>query len=198
MLDGRRATTHWSLNGELAGLYPSIEVEIDEAVVRDGRYWTTTSIVGGIEVARLIIEEDLGSVAAKRATRDLLVYHKPHIGSEEGAHVEQRFKDLVRWIRAHLHETLSIEQLAEQIGMHPRNFVPAFANATGQTPAKAIERMRLEAAFTLVGQSDLSLADIARQVGFGGTERMRRAFMRAFGVPPQEMRDKLRERRPRE
>lgn len=189
ILAGHRVTSHWSLNSELADLYPSIHVEGDEFVVRDGKFWTSTSVMGGADIAERIINEDLGHIAAKRATREFLSYHRPIANDGPDIARDDRFKRLLNWARDNLSETLSVEQLAEHMGMHPRNFVPAFTNALGQTPAKAIERIRLEAAIALVGRSDLPPSAIARQVGFGSPDRMRRAFLRVFGVPPQSMRE---------
>ncbi|MEJ7926293.1 helix-turn-helix domain-containing protein [Sphingobium sp. AN641] len=187
VLTGHRVTSHWSLNGELADIYPSIQVEGDEFIVRDGKFWTSTSVMGGADIAQRIIDEDLGHDAAKRATRELLGHHRP-VGDGQVIDGDERFKSLVTWARRNLNETLSVEQMAEHMGMHPRNFVPAFTTALGQTPAKAVERIRLEAALALVGRSDLPPSAIARQVGFGSADRMRRAFVRVFGVPPQSMR----------
>lgn len=189
VLTGHRVTSHWSLNGELADLYPSIHVEGDESIVRDGKFWTSTSIMGGADIAQMIIDEDLGHDAARRATRELLSHHRHSASDGQVMDGDERFKGLINWARQNLCETLSVEQMAEHMGMHPRNFVPAFTAALGQTPAKAIERIRLEAALALVGRSDLPPSAIARQVGFGSADRMRRAFLRVFGVPPQSMRE---------
>ncbi|MEJ7935757.1 DJ-1/PfpI family protein [Sphingobium sp. AN558] len=188
VLAGHRVTTHWSLNGELAELYPSIQVEGDETIVRDGKFWTSTSVTGGADIAQRIIEEDLGHDAAKRAAREFLPHHRPNASDSPDVTGDERFKCLIHWARDNLNQTLSVEQMAEHLGMHPRNFVPAFTTALGQTPAKAIERIRLEAALALFREPQLAPSAIARQVGFGSPDRMRRAFIRVFGVPPQSMR----------
>ncbi|WP_340316952.1 GlxA family transcriptional regulator [Rhizorhabdus argentea] len=195
LLDRHRVTTHWSLNKQLAELYPSIDVESDEFVVRDERFWTTSTVAGGMEIARLIVDEDLGHDFAVRAARELLSFQRPAIGAARDADDADRFKSLLNWARANLRNPLSVEELASQMDMLPRNFIPAFTAALGQTPAKAIERIRLEEALALVGTPGVSLAAVARQVGFTNVGRMRRAFIRAFAVPPQRMQEVVNARR---
>lgn len=92
------------------------------------------------------------------------------------------------WIRGHLAEPLTVERLAEQAAMSPRNFARVFTSETGATPAKAVERLRLEAARTAVETGRTPIDQVAEAAGFGDPERMRRAFLRAFGQPPQALR----------
>ena len=92
------------------------------------------------------------------------------------------------WMREHLGEALTVDRLADRAGMSPRNFARAFVAETGVTPARAVERLRLEAARAAVEDSRWPIDRIARDTGFGDPERMRRAFMRAFGQPPQALR----------
>jgi transcriptional regulator GlxA family with amidase domain len=194
LLDGRRATTHWSRSDDFARRYPKVKLDADRIFIRDGEVWTSAGITAGIDLALALIEEDLGCDVARRVAQQLVVHQRrPGGQSQFSALVELggasgRFADLMDWIRAHLAEPLTVERLADQAAMSPRNFARAFTAETGTTPAKAVERLRLEAARTAVETSHAPIDRVAERVGFGDPERMRRAFLRAFGQPPQALR----------
>jgi transcriptional regulator GlxA family with amidase domain len=194
LLDGRRATTHWGRSDDFARRYPQVRLDADRIFVRDGDVWTSAGITAGIDLALALIEDDLGADIARRTAQQLVVHHRRPGGQSQFSALvelggaEGRFAELLDWIRRHLAEPLPVERLAEQCAMSPRNFARAFAAATGTTPAKAVERLRLEAARTQVEAGREPIDLVAGKVGFGDPERMRRAFLRAFGLPPQALR----------
>ena len=194
LLDGKRATTHWQRAAQLAKLFPKIRVEPDAIYVREGKIWSSAGVTAGIDLALALIADDMGEAIARRAAQQMVVYYRRpggqsqfsallEMGGEEG-----RFAGLLGWIRDHLDKPLTIENLAAQAGMSPRHFSRAFTQSVGMSPAKAVERLRLEAARVRVEQSDTPIERIAAVIGFHDPERMRRAFLRAFGQPPQAMR----------
>ncbi len=193
-LDGCRATTHWARAAELARAYPRIRVEPDRIFVREGRIWTSAGITAGIDLALALIAEDLGEAVAKRTAQQLVVYYRrPGGQSQFSALLEAdpsagRFSSLLGWAREHLAEPLSVERLADRAAISPRHFSRVFTAETGMTPAKAVERLRLEAARDLVESGVEPIEGVAERTGFGDPERMRRAFLRAFGQPPQALR----------
>jgi transcriptional regulator GlxA family with amidase domain len=194
LLDGRRATTHWQRAGEFARRYPQLRVEPDRIFVRDGKFWTSAGITAGIDLALALIADDLGEEAAKRTAQMLVVYHRRPGGQTQFSALlelgrpEGRFAELLAWARERLPERLPVERLAERAAMSPRNFTRAFAAETGMTPARAVEHLRLEAARATVEAGHVPIDSIAAMTGFGDPERMRRAFIRAFGQPPQALR----------
>ena len=193
LLDGRRATTHWNRTADFARRYPKVKLEPDRIYVRDGAVWTSAGITAGIDLALALIAEDLGEDIARKTAQQLVVYHRrPGGQSQFSALLEMeargRFDGLLAWARENLRNPLTVDELAERMGMSERNFARAFANGTGFTPAKAIERLRVEAARTLLDSQPLQVEDVALETGFGDQERMRRAFIRAFGQPPQALR----------
>jgi len=194
LLDGRRATTHWARAAEFARAYPQIRVEPDRIFIRDGDVWTSAGITAGIDLALALVADDLGETAAKRAAQQLVVYHRrPGGQSQFSALLDtgspgSRFSPVLAWARERLGERLPVERLADRAAMSPRHFARAFAAETGMTPAKAIERLRLEAARERVETGAEPIEGVAAYTGFGDPERMRRAFLRAFGQPPQALR----------
>jgi transcriptional regulator GlxA family with amidase domain len=194
LLDGRRATTHWSRTDDFARRYPKVRLDADRIFIRDGDVWTSAGITAGIDLALALVEADLGGQIARRVAQQLVVHQRrPGGQSQFSALIDlggrtARFAELMDWMRAHLAEPLTVERLAEQAAMSPRNFARAFAAETGTTPAKAVERLRLEAARTAVETGHAPIDRVAEQSGFGDPERMRRAFLRAFGQPPQALR----------
>jgi len=194
LLDGRRATTHWSRCPDFARRYPTVRLEPDRIFVRDGDVWTSAGITAGIDLTLALIAADLGEAVSRRVAQHLVVHHRrpggqsqfsdlADIGGQEG-----RFAPLLDWMRERLAEPLTVERLAERAAMSPRHFARAFAAETGMTPAKAVERLRLETARDRVEGSPEPIDRVAESAGFGDPERMRRAFIRAFGQPPQALR----------
>lgn len=194
LLDGRRATTHWDRCADLARRYRKVRVEPDRIFVRDGDFWTSAGITAGIDLALALIADDLGEDIARAVARQLVVYYRrPGGQSQFSALVEMggrggRFATLLDWMRERLAEPLGVEKLADKAAMSPRHFARAFAAETGMTPAKAVERLRLETARERVENTTDPIDRVAEFTGFGDPERMRRAFLRAFGQPPQALR----------
>jgi transcriptional regulator GlxA family with amidase domain len=203
LLDGRRATTHWRAAKALARLYPKVRVEADRIYVREprpasevlgGEIWTSAGISAGVDLALALIGEDAGEATARAAAQQLVVFHRrPGGQSQYSALLELdgqggRFAGLLAHMREHLAEPLGVERLAEAAGMSPRNFARVFLAETGSTPAKAVERLRVEAARALLESGRDPIEQVARKSGFSDPERMRRAFLRAFGQPPQGLR----------
>jgi transcriptional regulator GlxA family with amidase domain len=194
LLDGRRATTHWSRSADFAKAYPQVRLEPDRIFVKDGAMWTSAGISAGIDLALAMVAEDLGEDIAKRTAQQLVVYRRrPGGQSQFSAMLELdqpggRFARLMGWMRERLDEPLGVERLAAEVAMSPRNFARTFLAETGVTPAKAVERLRVEAARERIEAGAEPIDQVSAAVGFGDPERMRRAFLRAFGQPPQALR----------
>jgi transcriptional regulator GlxA family with amidase domain len=194
LLDGRRATTHWASADDFSRRYPRVELDADRIFIRDGDIWTSAGVSAGVDLALALIGDDLGSEVGRRTAQQLVVHQRrPGGQSQFSALVELggrtgRFVQLIDWVRAHLAEPLTVERLADRAAMSPRNFARAFLAETGTTPAKAVERLRHETARTAVETSHAPLERIAEAAGFGDPGRMRRAFVRSLGQPPQALR----------
>jgi transcriptional regulator GlxA family with amidase domain len=194
LLDGRRATTHWSRTTDFLHRFPRVRLEPDRIFVRDGSIWTSAGISAGIDLALAMVTEDRGEAIARRTARQLVVYYQRPGGQSQFSTLLElksptgRFRQLLAWAREHLDQRLTVELLAEEAHMSARHFSRAFIAETGLTPSKAIERLRLEVARERVETAGEPIEAIARATGFGEPERMRRAFIRAFGQPPQSLR----------
>jgi transcriptional regulator GlxA family with amidase domain len=194
LLDGRRATTHWAFARELRQRYPQLKVEDDRIFITDGSVWTSAGMTTGVDLALAMIEKDLGPQIARAVARKLVVYHRRAGGqSQFSALLEldaksDRIQKVLDFAKRNLRNELSVDELAEVASLSPRQFSRAFRAETGQSPAKAVENLRVEAAQLLMEQGRLSMDTIAEETGFSDRERMRRAFLRAFGQPPQTMR----------
>jgi transcriptional regulator GlxA family with amidase domain len=194
ILAGKTAATHWREAAELARRFPSINVDADSLFVRDGNIWTSAGISSGIDLALAMIQGDYGFAIARRVAQVLVVeVNRPGGQSQHSALLEMvrsdnRFNDILVWARSHLSEPLNVERLAEQAALSVRQFTRAFTATVGIAPAKAIERLRLESARTAIEGGARSLDQVASDSGFGNVDRMRRAFVRSFGIPPQAIR----------
>jgi transcriptional regulator GlxA family with amidase domain len=194
LLEGRRATTHWAYARQLQERFPSIKVEADRIYVIDGSIWTSAGMTAGIDLALAMVEKDHGAELARSVAQKLVMYHRRAGGqSQHSALLElepksDRIQTVLGYAREHLAETLSVEQLADVASLSPRQFSRAFRAETGQSPAKAIENLRLEAARQMLERGRLTLDQIAQEAGFSDPRRMREAFLRAFGQPPQVIR----------
>ena len=198
LLDGRRATTHWQRTRQFLSQYPKVKLEPDQIFVRDGEIWSSAGISAGIDLALAMVAEDLGDEIAKKAARQLVLYHRRSGGQSQFSSLLElkapsgRFGPLLSWAREHLDAPLTVEALAEQAGMSTRHFARAFIAETGTTPSKAVERLRVEVARQQVQSSSEAIERVAETTGFRDPERMRRAFIRAFGQPPQSLRQAAR------
>jgi transcriptional regulator GlxA family with amidase domain len=194
LLDGRRATTHWRRTRQFLAAYPKVKLEPDRIFVRDGNIWSSAGITAGIDLALAMAAEDFGEEIAKKTARQLVLYHRRSGGQSQFSSLLElkapsgRFGPLLTWAREHLDSPLTVEDLAEQAGMSSRHFARAFIAETGTTPSKAVERLRIEVARQHVQSSSEAIERVALQTGFRDPERMRRAFIRAFGQPPQSLR----------
>ncbi|AIF48488.1 GlxA family transcriptional regulator [Dyella japonica] len=194
LLDGRRATTHWMLARQLKQQYGAVTVEEDRIFIIDGDIWTSAGMSAGVDLALAMVERDLGSEVARTVAQHLVVYHRRTGGqSQFSALLElepksDRIQNALTYARSHLRSALTVEELAAAAHLSPRQFSRAFTAETGQSPAKAVEQLRVEAARLMMEQTQHRIEIIAREVGFADRERMRRAFLRSFGQSPQAMR----------
>jgi transcriptional regulator GlxA family with amidase domain len=197
VLDGRRATTHWKYCARLAQRFPAVRVEPDPIFLCDGPVWTSAGVTAGIDLALALVEEDLGRAVALAVARYLVVFLKRPGGQAQFSAAlslqaaDDKFGTLHDWINGHLASDLSLSVLADQAGMSERSFSRRYAEATGQTPARAIERLRVEAARRLLSESRLPVKRIAQRCGFGAEETMRRSFLRLLAVTPQDYRSRF-------
>ena len=194
LLDGKRATTHWQRTQHFIASYPKVRLEPDQIFVRDGNIWTSAGITAGIDLSLAMISEDFGEEVAQKTARQLVLYHRRSGGQSQFSQLLElkaptgRFAPLLAWARENLDAPLTVEDMAERAGMSARHFSRAFIAETGTTPSKAVERLRIEVARARVQSSSEAIERVAETTGFRDPERMRRAFIRAFGQPPQSLR----------
>jgi transcriptional regulator GlxA family with amidase domain len=194
LLDGRRATTHWRFAPKLQAMYPSIQVDGDRIYLGEAGVWTSAGMTAGIDMTLALIEEDCGRDISRAVARMMVVYYRRPGGQLQHSSLlemdpeSDRMRRVLSFARENLSTSLSVERLADQANLSVRQFSRAFMEATGTTPAKAIERLRAEAARPRVEDGRESLEAIAHDVGFADPERMRQSFTRVFGHAPQTMR----------
>jgi len=191
LLDGRRATTHWSAARELQRLYPKIRVEEDRIFINEDKFWTSAGMTACIDLCLAMVEEDLGRDASRAIARKMVVYHRRSGGqSQFSALLElepksDRIQTALSYAKRNLRKELSVDELADAANLSRRQFSRAFRVETGQSPARAVETLRVEAARSLIEEGNHPIDVVARESGFSDPERMRRAFIRAYGLPPQ-------------
>lgn len=194
ILDSRRATTHWRYAGLLQTQYPSVQVDADRIFIKDGDVWTSAGMTAGMDLSLALIEDDFGPEVAKGVARDMVVYHRRLGGQSQFSAMldltppSGRVRDALCYARDHLSEPLTVERLADIACVSLRQFNRIFLNATGTTPAKAIERLRLDVARARIEEDSEPFEKIASDVGFGSVERLRRSCVAVFGQSPQELR----------
>jgi transcriptional regulator GlxA family with amidase domain len=194
LLDGRRATTHWVYARAFQARFPKVKLEEDRIFIHDGPVWTSAGMSAGIDLALAMVEQDLGAELARIVAKKLVLYHRRAGGqSQFSALLElepksDRIQNALAYARSNLHTPLTVPELAEAARLSPRQFSRAFHAETGQSPAKAVENLRVEAARLMMEEGRHPIDVVAQQTGFADRDRMRRAFLRAFGQPPQVIR----------
>jgi transcriptional regulator GlxA family with amidase domain len=195
LLDGRRAATHWASVAELARRYPRVRVDPESIFVRDGCVWTSAGVSAGMDLALALIEEDLDREAALTVARHLVLFlRRPGNQSQFSATLAAQapardaLREVQRFAIENLAADLSVEALAARAHMSARHFARSFRAQAGITPARYVERLRLEAARRALEETVEPLGAVADGCGFGTPETMRRTFLRALGVGPAEYR----------
>ncbi|CBG68473.1 MULTISPECIES: GlxA family transcriptional regulator [Streptomyces] len=199
LLDGRRATTHWAYCDTLARRHPAVEVDPDPIFVRDGHIATSAGVTSGIDLALALVEEDIGREAALAIARHLVVFlrrpgNQAQFSAQLAAQTAQRepLREVQQWITEHPGDDLSVERLAARARLSPRHFARAFQAETGTTPGRYVDRVRLEHARRLLEDTADGVEEISRACGYGTSEAMRRAFVKALGTSPAEYRRRFR------
>jgi transcriptional regulator GlxA family with amidase domain len=194
LLDGRRATTHWLFAPELQERFPRVKMEVDRIFIQDGPIWTSAGMSAGIDLALGMIEKDFGADLARHVAKNLVVYNRRPGGQSQHSNLLQispksdRIQNAIAFAQQNLRSNISVERMAEIANLSPRQFSRVFRAETGQTPARVIENLRVDSARLMLEQSRHSFDEVAIENGFTDRERMRLAFLRAFGQPPQTIR----------
>jgi transcriptional regulator GlxA family with amidase domain len=195
LLDGRRATTHWSVCDTFASYFPSVQVETDRIFVRDGEVWTSAGVTTGMDLALALVEHDHGPELAQAAARELVMFvHRPSGTPQISAQmtvrrpVREPIRDVLAFIAERPDADLSVPALARRCAKSVRTFSRTFRHETGTTPAAFVQASRVEAARRMIETSDATFEDIARACGFGTVETMHRAFRRTLGATPGRFR----------
>ena len=199
LLDGRRVTTHWAYCGSLAARYPELTVDPDPIFIRDGPVTTSAGVTAGIDLALALVEDDLGREAALQIARNLVVFlrrpgNQTQFSAQLASQVANRepLREVQRWIADHPAADLSVQTLAGQASLSPRQFARAFTAEVGMPPGRYVDRARLEAARRRLEDTADGVEQTARSCGYGTPEAMRRAFVRTLGVSPGEYRRRFR------
>lgn len=195
LLGNKRVTTHWQAARVMAERYPHGHIEANHIYSRDGELWTSAGFTAGLDLALAMLEEDHGYEVAMEAAQSLVTFlkrpgHQSQFSQTLSSQVagDRGFSKLHAWLVDHLADDLSVETLADHVGMAPRTFARRYTEQTGRTPAKTIEAFRIEAALRSLAEPALSLKKIARDCGFGDEQNMRRSFTRVLGVAPDTYR----------
>ena len=198
LLDGKRVATHWKWAADLADKYRRLTVDADPIYIRDGNTYTTAGVTAGMDLALALIGEDLGSSLALKVARELVLYLRRAGGQSQFSTTlslqtsdREQIDEICRWALEHPGQTLTVERLAAKAGMSPRNFARVFLKDAGTTPAKFVERLRVEAARRRLEESPDKLAKVAHDCGFGSVQALRRAFLRVLRIPPHDYRGRF-------
>src|SRR5213595_1058741 len=191
LLDGRRATTHWNWCQTLMNRAPRADVDPNPIFVRDENVYTSAGVTAGMDLALALVEEDHGSRLALQIARNLVLYlRRPGGQSQFSAALSLQLTDrkplreLESWVLDNLNKPLTVPVLAQRVAMSPRNFARVFAKEMKTTPAKFVERLRVEAARRRLEESQNSMETIAGECGFGNVNSMRNVFQRTLKIPP--------------
>ena len=198
LLDGRKATTHWSDCERFASEYPNIQVDCDSIYVRDGQVYTSAGVTAGIDMALAIVEHDYGHAVATQVAQDLVVFLRRPGGQSQFSVASQRqdvrdasIRELQLWMVEHPEANLSVVALAHHVRMSERNFSRVFTAEVGISPGKYVQQLRVEIARQYLEQTKRPIDVIAQTCGFGNELSMRRSFQKVLGINPSEYRKRF-------
>ena len=198
LMSGRRATTHWRYADEFRNRYPDVRLDADQLFVQDGKFYSSGGLTAGMDLSLSLVDADLGPGVALAVARDLVMYiRRPGNQAQYSAPLDAqvrgagRFAQLVEWMLERLRQDLGVARLAEQVNMSPRNFQRVFRQKFSTTPARYVERLRLERACILLSTGTQSITSIAAACGFNDADVFRRAFRSIYGTAPREYRQRF-------
>jgi transcriptional regulator GlxA family with amidase domain len=199
LLDGKQAVTHWRFCDRLAKEFPRAIVAREPIFTKDGAIWTSAGITAGIDLSLALVEEDHGHEVALKIARFLVMYLVRPGGQAQFSHMlshqavtSKPLRELQVWMLENLREDLTVEKLAERIGMSPRHFTRVCLRETKMNPGQFVDRLRVEAAQQMIDSSNMGLKEIADTCGFGSADAMRRAFLRVIGITAGEYMERFR------
>lgn len=198
LLDGRRATTHWSTARQLAAEHPEVRVDADPIFIRDGDVWTGAGISACLDLSLALVADDFGEALALRVARQLVMYLKRPSGQSqfsvplEPVSTTRRVEDLRHHIMRHIAEPLTVADLAAHAHLSERQLTRVFKSELGMTPSAYIESVRVELARHQLESTDATLERIVSACGFGTTDTLVRAFRRRLDTTPTEYRRRFR------
>lgn len=188
---GKRVATHWQNTDELTRIHPDLEVEDNALFVQDGKVWSTAGVTAGIDLALALVGKDHGPTIAASVAQYLVVYMRRPGGQAQfskplsiQAGDSGRIAPLLDWLSDNLASPLHVNDMAERLGLSPRQFNRIFQRTIGMPPAKFLEQMRLDRARILLSEQKSRIDDVAKLVGYRSTDSFRRAFERKFLVAP--------------
>ncbi|MQS36076.1 GlxA family transcriptional regulator [Streptomyces katsurahamanus] len=198
LLDGKRATTHWSTAQQLAADHPMVEVDADPIFIREGDVWTGAGISACLDLSLALVADDFGETVALRVARQLVMYLKRPSGQSqfsvplEPVSMTRRVEDLRHYVMRHISDQLTAADIAAYAHVGERQLARIFKSELGMTPAAYIESARVEAARNQLEATDVTLERIASTCGFGTTDTLIRAFRRQLDTTPTEYRRRFR------
>ena len=199
LLDGRTATTHWTVCDLLASTFPAVTVDPDPIFVRDGHVYTSAGVTSGMDLALALVEDDHGRDLALRVARQLVLFlrrpaNQSQFSAQLAAQMAERdgLREAQRFVVDHPDRDCSVAALARLAAMSERHFARCFTEEVGITPARFVERVRVETARRLLEDTDDGVEAVAAAAGFGTAETMRRTFLRVLRTSPSGYRERFR------
>ncbi|WP_181698817.1 helix-turn-helix domain-containing protein [Nocardia sp. GTS18] len=198
LLDGKRATTHWSTAHQLAAEHPAVRVDADPIYIRDDNVWTGAGLTACLDLTLALVADDFGEELALRVARQLVMFLKRPSGqsqfsvSLEPVSTTRRIDELRHYIAGNIARPLTVTELAEQAHVSERQLTRIFRTELGMTPAAYIEAARVEVARQRLETSDETLQRIAATCGFNTVDTLARAFRRRLDTTPAEYRNRFR------
>jgi transcriptional regulator GlxA family with amidase domain len=196
ILDGKNAAAHWKVQSQLRSDYPQVIMDQESLYTRDDNIWTSAGISCAMDMTLAILEEDFNFSLALEVSRQLVLYYKRRDNQalyispwRFRREINENFDGWNTWLKDHIHEALTVDRMAEAAGMSPRNFARVFVRDMGISPSKYLEEMRLDVVRNSLMEGEESLQAIAEKCGLGSEERLRRAFIRLYGISPAQFRN---------
>ena len=197
ILDGKRATTHWGIADVLRERYPKVLWQPEQFVTEDSSLLCSGGVYASIDLSLYLVEKFCGHEIALQCAKSLLVSMPRSKQSGYSVvpmsrpHTDERIRDIEEYLREHFHRDVSIDSLAERIGMGPRNFIRRFKAATGRVPGAYVQTLRIAAAREMLEQGATSIQVVCSKIGYEDVAFFRDLFKRHTGMTPGEYRKRF-------
>jgi len=197
LLDGKKATTHWSLEGLFRKRFPKVKLQSEHLITQDGNLYCSGGASAYQDMSIHLIRQHFGNAVALQCAKALLIEPNRHSQQQFASfnprrqHQDNLIHTIQDWLQTHATDVFSMELLADKVSLSERQFKRRFKKATYETPLAYVQALRIETAKLTLETTNTQIEQISRLAGYEDVRFFRELFKRYTNLSPSEYRNKF-------